>query len=264
MPLNIEKVKSGAPGPGALVGTEAFASWLLTPAARVPPRPSRPGIHAALFDLDGVLVDTAAFHYRAWKQLADELTLPFDENLNRNFRGVPRMACLDLLLGPYARGFAIEEKTLLAERKNGYYLDQVMTLQPADAAPGARTLLAALRAANVRTAVVSASKNARLVLELLHLAEQFDAIVDGNDATKGKPDPQGFLKAATLLRSAPSHCVVIEDGEAGIRAARAAEMPTVGIGPVRGADRAVTGLDQLSLASLDAALPSPLTPAASL
>lgn len=262
MPLNIEKVKSGTPGPGALVPQEAFASWLLTPPAKVPPRPSRAGLQAVLFDLDGVLVDTAAFHYHAWKQLADELTLPFDETLNRNFRGVPRMACLDLLLGEYARCFAGEEKAVLAERKNGYYLDLVMTLQPADAAPGARTLLTALRAAGLRTAVVSASKNARLVLELLHLAGQFDAIIDGNDVTRGKPDPQGFLKAAALLRTPPDRCVVIEDGEAGIRAARAADMPTVGIGAVLGADRAVTGLDKLSLPFLDAALP--LATAASL
>jgi beta-phosphoglucomutase len=252
MPLNVEKVKSEALG--ALVDHEAFASWLLSPAVRIPPRPARAGLQAALFDLDGVLVDTAVFHERAWKQLADELTLPFDASLNRSFRGVPRMACLDLLLGEHARCFAAEEKAVLAERKNGYYLEQVMTLRPDDAAPGARTLLAALRHAGVRTAVVSASKNARLVLELLHLSNAFDVVVDGNDVTRGKPDPQGFLKAAGMVRAAPNRCVVIEDGEAGLRAARAAEMATVGVGPVRGADRTVGGLQEVSLASLEAGL----------
>ncbi len=257
MPLNVEKVKYPLAAPATLPDVHDFASWLLAPAHRIPPKPTRPGLQAVLFDLDGVLVDTAAFHYHAWKHLADELTLPFDENLNRSFRGVPRMACLDLLLGEHARYFAIEEKTVLAERKNGYYLDQVRTLRPEDAAPGARDLLTELRAAGVRTAVVSASKNARLVLDLLRLADAFDTVVDGGDVTRGKPDPQCFLKAAATLRTAPQRCLVIEDGEAGIRAARAADMPTVGIAPVRGAQRSVGGLTDLSLPFLDAPYATP-------
>lgn len=254
MPLNVEKVKSGLLAP-AMLPQQDFAAWLLAPAHRIPAKPTRAGLQAVLFDLDGVLVDTASFHYHAWKQLADELTLPFDESLNRSFRGVPRMACMDLLLAEHARFFAIEEKTMLAERKNGYYLERVMTLQPSDAAPGARALLAELRDAGVRTAVVSASKNARLVLDLLHLSDAFDTVVDGSDVTRGKPDPQCFLKAARLLRTAPDRCIVIEDGEAGIRAARAAEMPTVGIAPVLGGHRTVGGLHDLSLAFLDGGFP---------
>ncbi len=213
-----------------VVGERAFAEWLLSPAARVPAKSRRAGLQAVLFDLDGVLVDTAEFHYRAWQQLADEMSLPFDRHVNRTFRGVGRMACLDLLLGEHARFFALQEKVILADRKNGYYLDQVMKLGPGDVAQGVRPLVRELGERGVRVGVVSASRNARLVLSLLALEESFDAIVDGNDVTRGKPDPQGFQKAAGLLRVDGERCVVVEDAEAGVRAAQAAGMRAIGVG----------------------------------
>jgi len=231
--------------PGSIPGTadataagnlpdDIFAAWVLGPAARVPKVSTRSGLQAVLFDLDGVLVDTAEFHYLAWKRLADELDIPFNRQINHGFRGVGRMDCLNKLLGEHARFFAEEEKRLLGDRKNAHYLQQVMTLSPHDLAPGARGLAMGLRALSeggARLAVVSASKNARLVLERLAISDWFDAIIDGQDVTRGKPDPQGFLLAAERLRVRPTQCVVIEDAEAGIRAAHSAEMKSVGLGP---------------------------------
>ena len=118
---------------------------MLGPAARVPKRSTRAGLQAVLFDLDGVLVDTAEFHSAAWKRVADELGVAFDERMNHRFRGVGRMECLDKLLGEHAATFVSQEKQLLAERKNGYYLEMVAKLTPGDLAVGARGLAMGLR-----------------------------------------------------------------------------------------------------------------------
>jgi beta-phosphoglucomutase len=258
MALNVQKVKWGAARESVVVGDRAFADWLLSPAARLPARSKRPGLQAVLFDLDGVLVDTAEFHYRAWQQLADELSLPFDRHVNRNFRGVARMACLDLLLGEHARFFALQEKVILADRKNGYYLEQVMKLGPGDVADGVRPLVHDLRDRGIRAGVVSASRNARLVLSLLALEDSFDVVVDGNDVTRGKPDPQGFQKAAALLRVDAERCVVVEDAEAGLRAAQAAGMRAVGVGKfggMPGLAGCVNEAGRLTVEMLEAAVP---------
>ncbi len=234
---------------------DEFAAWVLSPAARVPKASTRAGLQAVLFDLDGVLVDTAEFHYQAWQRLADELGIVFDRERNDHFRGVGRMECLDRLLGIHGRLFVAEEKRLLAERKNEYYLEQVKGLTPRDLAPGAWELAEALRGLSeggVRLAVVSASRNARLVVDLLKIADWFGAIVDGADVTRGKPDPQGFLLAAERLRVLPERCVVIEDAEAGIRAGRAAGMMTVGVGEAAvGAEAGVGRIQEVTMEMLE-------------
>ncbi|HVT83114.1 MAG TPA: HAD family hydrolase, partial [Phycisphaerae bacterium] len=172
MALNVQKVKWGhmlraAPArfaptvrDSSSVADEVFAAWVLGPAAQVPRLSTRPGLQAVLFDLDGVLVDTAEFHYRAWKRLAEELGIPFNRQMNHGFRGVGRMECLDKLLGQHAETFVSQEKSLLADRKNAYYLELVRTLTPRDVAAGARGLAMGLRGLSeggARLAVVSAS-----------------------------------------------------------------------------------------------------------
>jgi beta-phosphoglucomutase len=272
MPLNVQKVKrvigagvgggkitgqittrAGVVGVGSEVGAdELFAAWVAGPAAKVPARSVKAGVQAVLFDLDGVLVDTAAFHYEAWKRLAEELGLRFDERMNHGFRGVGRMECLDKLLGVHAREVAGEEKRVLADRKNGYYLERVMTLRPADLAPGARALAMRLRASGIRMGLVSASRNANLVVGLLGITDWFEAIVDGDAVTKGKPDPQGFLLAAKRLRVEADQCVVIEDAEAGIKAGHAAEMTCIGIGDhATGADAGAKAVGELTVEGIE-------------
>jgi len=265
MPLNVQKVKWGhllhadstlrTNPPRGTAADDVFAAWVLGPSARVPTRSSRTGLQAVLFDLDGVLVDTAEFHYRAWKRLAGELGVPFDRQMNHGFRGVGRMECLDKLLGGHARCFVAEEQRLLAERKNAYYLEQVNTLTPEDLEDGARGLAMGLRALSgggVRLAVVSASKNARLVLSLLRIEDWFDAIIDGGDVTRGKPDPQCFLLAAERLRARPEACVVVEDADAGLKAARAAGMACVGVGNgVGDCDVHVNAIRELTIEQLE-------------
>jgi beta-phosphoglucomutase len=269
MPLNVQKVKRvvGAGvgggkitgrivtrGAGEVAPDELFASWVAGPQADVPARSVRAGVQAVLFDLDGVLVDTAAFHFAAWKRLAEELGIRFDERMNHGFRGVGRMECLDKLLGVHAREVAGEEKRVLAERKNAYYLEQVMGLRASDLAAGARGLAMRLRASGIRMGLVSASRNAKLVVGLLGITDWFEAIVDGESVTKGKPDPQGFLLCAKRLRVEAEQCVVVEDAEAGIKAGHAAEMVCVGVGGnATGADVHVGGVGELTVEGIERA-----------
>jgi alpha,alpha-trehalose phosphorylase len=244
------------------VADEVFAAWVLGPAAHVPKRSTRKGLQAVLFDLDGVLVDTAEFHYRAWKRLAEELGVPFDRQMNHGFRGVGRMDCLEKLLRDHAHCFVVEEMQMLAERKNAYYLEQVKTLVPGDLEAGARGLAMGLRALSgggARLALVSASRNARLVLKLLRIEDWFDAIIDGGEVTRGKPDPQCFLLAAERLRVRPEACVVVEDADAGLRAARAAGMGCVGVGNGVGAcDVHVHAVGELTIEQLEEIAGRPL------
>jgi beta-phosphoglucomutase len=210
---------------------------------------------AVLFDLDGVLVDTAALHQQAWQGLADDLGLPFDAPMPERFRGVGRMECLDRLLGSYRQNFTSEEKRLLADRKNETYVKLIQSLSPGDLEPGVPGLLQALRDAGWAIGVVSASRNARQVIGLLGITDELDLIVDGAAVTRSKPDPQGFLFAAQRLGVAPQRCVVVEDAEAGVAAARAAGMRVVGVGAMKSAaaqsaDHGVTSVAELSLEQL--------------
>lgn len=186
----------------------------------------------AIFDLDGVLVDTAKYHYLAWKQLASELGFEFTRQQNEALKGVSRMCSLELLLGfgGMSDRFSQEEMYEMAEKKNRIYVEYVKRLKQEELLPGVRELLEAMKKTGVKTALGSASKNAGMILDNLQIMDYFDAIVDGTMITKAKPDPEVFLLGAELLALPAEACVVFEDSAAGIQAAQNAGMGTVGIG----------------------------------
>ena len=186
-------------------------------------------IKAFLFDLDGVLTDTSEFHYRAWQRLADEEGLPFTRKDNEALRGVGRRESLDILL----KGKRISEATAQAwmERKNNYYVEQVLKITEDNLLPGALQMLKQLRRSGIKVCIASASKNAPQVIERLNLAPYIDALVDGSAVSRSKPAPDLFLVAADQLGVRPEECVVVEDAAAGIEAAIAAGMYSLGIGP---------------------------------
>lgn len=203
----------------------------------------------AIFDLDGVIVDTAKYHYKAWKWLASELGFAFTEADNERLKGVSRMRSLDILLEIGGVTATDEEKRDLAERKNRLYVSYISAMERSELLPGAEAYLRRLRAKGVKLALGSASKNALLILDRLEIAGLFDAIVDGNSVSRAKPDPEVFLAAARALDLAPADCVVFEDAEAGVRAGKAAGMRVVGIGRpdiLREADRVIAGLHELA------------------
>jgi len=201
----------------------------LTPDAHVPDSHA-PNIQGFIFDLDGVLTDTAEWHYRAWQRLADEEGLPFDRQANEALRGVSRRASLLLIVGKkhYSEA-ALQE---MMERKNRYYVASIQSITPKDLRPGGLALLTEIRQAGMKIAIGSASKNAKTVIEKLGLADRVDAIADGYSVNRPKPAPDLFLFAATQLGLDPAHCVVVEDAAVGIEAAIAGGMWTIGLGPV--------------------------------
>jgi len=185
---------------------------------------------ALIFDLDGVLVDTARLHYMAWKRLADALGVPFDADDNERLKGVDRMGSLDLILQRADRTYTDEERRQLAARKNADYVEAIETLGPDDLFAGARELLVEARARGLRIGLASASRNAPRLLERLGIAGWFDFVADAGRVSRGKPHPDLFLDAARGLGVAPAACIGIEDAAAGIDALRAACMPAIGIG----------------------------------
>ena len=185
---------------------------------------------AFIFDLDGVLVFTDRFHYQAWKRLADELGIYFDEQINNRLRGVSRMASLEIVLERADRTYSEEEKAAFAERKNGYYRELLKTMTPDDVSETVRSTLAELRRRGYPLAIGSSSKNAKFILERVGLTDAFDAISDGTNITRSKPDPEVFLKAADFLAVSPRDCIVMEDAIAGVDAAKAARMRAIGTG----------------------------------
>jgi len=187
-------------------------------------------ITGVLFDLDGVLVTTDELHYQGWKRVADEEGIYFDREINHRLRGVSRMESLEILLEQATRVFTPVEKQAMAERKNGYYRALLATLTPADVLPGAVEMLAALRARGIKTAIGSSSKNAPLILERVGMTDAVEVVVDGNQITHSKPDPEVFLLAAERLGLPPAACLVVEDAAAGIEAGRRAGMAVLGIG----------------------------------
>ncbi|MCB0330158.1 MAG: beta-phosphoglucomutase [Bdellovibrionales bacterium] len=188
-----------------------------------------PYLRAVVFDLDGVVTDTAEYHFLAWKQLADELKVPFDREQNEALKGVSRMASLELILGERAAEFSEADKVELAEKKNAYYLASLDKLNEGAVLPGVLELLVELRKAGVKTAIASSSKNARFILGKLGIAELFDEIADGTEVMVSKPDPEVFLLAAKKLGVRPCNCVGVEDADAGIKAIIAAGMVSVGV-----------------------------------
>jgi beta-phosphoglucomutase len=187
-------------------------------------------IDAVIFDLDGVIVTTHSMHLQAWSELAREEGIRLPADAGERLRGIGRMESLDIILRGAHRGYSTDEKLALAERKNARYLELIRSLTPRCMLPGARELLVELRSRGIRTALGSASKNARLILRQLELTDQFDAIADGCDAPRSKPDPQVFLLAAERLGVPAHRCAVIEDAASGLEAARAAGMQAIGVG----------------------------------
>lgn len=188
-------------------------------------------IKGVIFDLDGVLVVTDECHYKGWKRLADEEGIPFTHEDNHRLRGVSRMDSLELLLEKASRQYTDAEKLEMATRKNNYYVAFLEDVTPADALPGSRETLERLRAMGIKLAVGSSSRNTPLIMAKVDLSRYFDAVADGNDITNSKPDPEVFLLAAERLGLAPEECVVVEDAEAGVEAARRAGMRVFAIGP---------------------------------
>ncbi len=187
-----------------------------------------PEIQGFIFDLDGVLTDTAEFHYRAWQRLADEAGLPFDRQANEALLGVARRASLMLIVGD--QQYSESSLQEMMERKNRYYVESIQTITPDNVLPGVLELLDELRKSGIKIAIGSGSKNARTVIEKLGIADRIDEIADGSSVKHPKPSPDIFLYAATLLKLDPAHCVVVEDAPAGIAAAIAAGMWTIGLG----------------------------------
>lgn len=187
-------------------------------------------IKAALFDLDGVIVFTDKYHYLAWKQLSDEQGWDFNETVNNRLRGIPRLASLEEILKHNNIDLPLEEKIVLMNRKNDYYVKLLEQINPGDIYPGSVEFLKKLRARGILISLCSSSKNAPLVLDKLGLTDLFDAVVTGHDIKNAKPDPEIFLLGAKRLNMPAFHCVVFEDAKAGIEGARAAKMKTVGVG----------------------------------
>lgn len=207
-------------------------------------------MQAAIFDLDGVIVDTAKYHFLAWKRLANSLGFDFGEADNERLKGVSRMRSLEILLE--IGGLTLDDatKARLTEQKNDWYVESISKLARSEILPGATEYLQRLRGRGIKTAIGSASKNTPLILERLGITQLFDVVIDGNSVSKAKPDPEVFLQAADALHIAPEYCVVFEDAEAGIEAARRAGMGSVGIGKpatLKDADVVAGGLWQLVL-----------------
>ena len=186
-----------------------------------------------IFDLDGVIVDTAKYHYLAWKNLADELGIEFTEEDNEKFKGVSRKRCLELLLEMGNISVSKEQFNTWLEEKNEDYLKFISKMDENEILPDVTKVLNYLKDKGIPMALGSASKNAVSILEKVDLMPYFDAIVDGTQVTKAKPDPEVFLIAAEKIGTAPENCVVFEDALAGIEAANTAGMESIGIGDVK-------------------------------
>ncbi|WP_339266351.1 beta-phosphoglucomutase [Paenibacillus sp. FSL R5-0744] len=202
----------------------------------------------AIFDLDGVIVDTAKYHYLAWASLADELGFTFTEEDNERLKGVSRMRSLDILLEVGGLQFEEAEKLAMAEKKNRLYVEYISKLEESELLPGVKEYLTGLRTRGIGIALGSASKNAEFILNKLNITDLFDAVVDGNKVSLAKPDPEVFLIAGQELGLQPDECVVFEDAEAGVQAGKAAAMKVVGIGKpevLKEADMVVKGLYEL-------------------
>ncbi len=185
---------------------------------------------ACIFDLDGVIVDTARYHFLAWQKLAKELNVELTSQLNERLKGVGRMESLNIILELGGLQRTDLEKEVLATRKNAWFVEFIDAMKKEEIFDGAKDLFDELKAHGVKVALASSSKNAQTVLKKLEIANYFEAIVDGNMITRSKPDPEIFLKAAGMLQVSPNECVVVEDAEAGVEAAIRAGMKCVGIG----------------------------------
>jgi len=208
---------------------------------------------ACIFDLDGVIVDTAKYHFLAWKRLTDQLGIHFTEEDNERLKGVSRMASHDIILELGNQNPDESRKLEYATLKNNWYIDYISKMTPDEILPGCLTFINELRNANIRVAIGSASKNTPMILKRVGIKELFDAVADGNNVSKAKPNPEVFLKAAEMVRVKPGKCVVFEDAVAGVQAALNAGMICIGVGSPKILTEAhfvVTGLKDMNLAKL--------------
>ena len=196
-----------------------------------------------IFDLDGVICFTDHYHYLAWKALADSLGIDFDESKNDRLRGVSRMESLEIVLESYhGAPLSDAEKTALADRKNALYRQSLQTMSPKDLSDEVRNTLNELRSRGLKLAIGSSSKNTPLILERIGLAGFFDAVSDGNNITRSKPDPQVFTMAAEMLHLPAEKCLVVEDALAGLQAAAAGGFASAGLGPAAQSGKATYSL----------------------
>lgn len=187
-------------------------------------------IRACIFDLDGVIVDTAKYHYLAWQRLANELGFEFTEEENERLKGVSRMDSLDILLGIGRKHFDYETKLKLAEKKNNWYMEYIRKMDASEILPGVGEFLDLLKCRGIKIALGSVSKNAGTIINGVNLGGYFDAVIDGTKVSRAKPDPEVFLKGALELGIPARECVVFEDAAAGIEAALNANMYCIGVG----------------------------------
>ena len=187
-------------------------------------------IHAIIFDLDGVICFTDKYHYQAWKELADREGIYFDEKINDRLRGVSRMQSIDIILERASREYTEEEKESMAAMKNESYVKLLENMSTKDLSDEVKNTLDELRHRGYKLAIGSSSKNTKKILKQIGLVDYFDAISDGTNITKSKPDPEVFLKAADMVEEKPQNCLVVEDAAAGIDAACAGGFLSAGIG----------------------------------
>lgn len=210
-------------------------------------------IKACLFDLDGVVVDTARYHYIAWNKIAEELGFHFSEQDNERLKGVSRMESLNILLDVGRINIDSAQKIELAEKKNNLYVSYIRQMTPDEILPGVIRFLDELHKNNLLIALGSASKNAMFILDKIGLAQKFDAVIDGNKVSRAKPDPEVFLKGASELGVSPVNCLVFEDAQAGIDAARNGGMSVIGIGKgenLKNADFVIPGFANMNIDQL--------------
>jgi beta-phosphoglucomutase len=214
-------------------------------------------LKSALFDLDGVIVDTAVYHFQAWRRLANELGFDFTEHQNEQLKGISRMESLELILKWGNKTLPETEKLEWAARKNDWYLELITHMTPKEILSGVSDFLNELKEDKIKIALGSASKNSKMILNKIDLFHYFDAIIDGNNITKGKPDPQVFLMGAEATGSLPAECAVFEDAQAGIQAAKSGGMFAVGIGDSKilsEADLVVKSMEDINLKMLSSYL----------
>jgi beta-phosphoglucomutase len=208
-------------------------------------------IKAVIFDLDGVIVSTDEYHFQAWKQLADEERIPFDRKDNERLRGVSRMESLEIILEKSSKTYSPAEKQKMAGRKNDIYRELLKELSPSDVLPGVTSTLRVLRERGMKIAIGSSSKNAVPILRAIGLADVFDAVVDGNQISRSKPDPEVFRLAAQRVGVSSEQCLVVEDADAGVEAALAARMSVMAVGSANGHPKATLSAENLAHITAD-------------
>lgn len=214
-------------------------------------------IKACIFDLDGVIVDTARFHYVSWKEIAAKLGITFSKDDNEKLKGISRVESMRRICALGNLTMSDTEQNKWARKKNDHYIALVEKMTQRDILPGVTEFIDSLEKRKIKIALGSASKNARLVLQRVGLTSRFAAIIDGNDVTNSKPHPDVFLAAAECLNEEPQCCIVFEDAQAGIDAALCAQMYAIAVDPdqqLENAHRRIAGFKNLSFETLESSL----------